>query len=74
MDWSIVVTAILAIIALFCRIKWIQLKSAFKETAEAMMATSAALADDKITSEEVVNLLKEWSECVVAGKKLFSKE
>ena len=73
MDWSIIITAILAIIGLFATVKWVQLKSAFKETAEAMMATSSALADDKITAEEAANLLKEWSECVVAGKKLFSK-
>lgn len=73
MDWSVIITAILGILAIFTSVKWTQLKKVLKEAAEAMSATSAALEDDRLSKDEVASILKEWSELLAAGKKLFSK-
>lgn len=73
MDWQIIIPIILGIVAVLCGIKWHQVASLLKETGEALITTSEAMEDKKITPTEVKDILREWAEVILAGKKLVGK-
>jgi len=73
MDWQIIVPIILGVVAIVFGVKWHQVASLLKETGEALITTSEAMEDKKITKDEVVQILKEWADVILAGKKLVGK-
>ena len=51
--------------------KWVNAKVLLKEVAEALTATSNALADDKLSEKEKDELLWEWRDVIIAAKDLI---
>lgn len=73
MDWEIIIPIVLGIVAIIFGVKWHQVAKLLKEAGEALITTSEAMEDKKITKEEVVKVLKEWADVILAGKKLVGK-
>ena len=73
MDWQIVVIIILGIFSVFAGVKWQQFKVLVKEAAETLTVLSNAIADDKVTKEELTLIAKEMADVVMAFKKLIGK-
>jgi len=70
--WQILFIA-MTVVTIVTGARWKHFKSLVKELAEALAATSDAIEDDKITDLEKKNIAKEWTDVIVAGKKLIGK-
>ena len=71
MDIWTIVSGVLGIIILLLGNHLVKLKAVVKEFEDIPKAVDDALADDKITVEELKNVLKQIKEFVSAVKKLF---
>jgi len=67
----IIVSTVLGLAAIFFTAKWALTKKLIKEITEVMISLSAAIEDDKVTSEEVAGFLKECADVVLTVKELF---
>ena len=72
-NWLEIGLGVLFVAALVCGVKWQQAKALLKEVAEALTATSEALADDDVSSAERTKLLKEWADVILSAKTLIGK-
>ena len=54
-------------------LKWKQAISLLKELGEAFSASSIALEDKKLTNQEAIELLKEWTDVMTAVLALVRK-
>lgn len=73
-----IITAILVLLSLFFGKKYstaekklVGITTLAKELAEALKATSEAIADKYVTEKEAKQIIKEWEEVIEAGKKLL---
>jgi len=74
-----IITALLAILSAAFGSKYLMGKKKLSETvilakelAEALKATSEAIADEHVTEEEAKKIVKEWKDVIEAGKKLLT--
>ena len=80
-DFVTIISAIVSVIAVVAGGFWAKSKGKLSkvktlavETVEVITTLDAALADNKVTKEEVVELKKEAADVKVAWKALFAKE
>jgi len=66
----IIASAVLAVIGVVLTIKWRNAKLLVKELAEFLTNLSEVIADDKVTKEELQQLLKEAKDVIEAARKL----
>ena len=69
----IIASAILAVIGVVLTIKWRNAKLLVKELAEFLTNLSEVIADDKVTKEELQQLLKEAKDVIEAARKLAGR-
>jgi len=74
MDWLIIVSGVLGVVAIIAGVKWVQAKKVIKEFAEAIAYLSAAIEDDNITREECKNIVKEFGDVITAVVDLVGKK
>ncbi len=55
-----VLTAILAVVSFFLGARWRKAKAVLRDLAKALEDTYQALEDDKLTKEELKQLIKDW--------------
>jgi len=55
-----VLTAILAVVSFLLGAKWRKAKAVLRDLAKALEDTYQALEDDKLTKEELKQLIKDW--------------
>ena len=70
MDIFSVLSAVLGVVALLLGGKLVKIKNAVKEISDLPVALNEALKDDKITTDELKNLVKEAKEAIEAIKNL----
>ena len=68
MDWTLIVTAILAIFTVVFAIYWKKGKAIIKEVAELITVLAQTIEDDKLTPEEWVRLKKEFADVLAIFK------
>lgn len=57
-------TIVLGVLAIYFGSKYRKVKNAMKELAEAINTTYKALEDNKLTEEELKQLIKEWKDFI----------
>lgn len=57
---SLILTAIIGVFSVFAGKYWKKAKAFIKELGEALTTVTSALADDKITAEEMKKVVKEF--------------
>lgn len=55
-----VLTAVLAVVSFFLGAKWRKAKAVLRDLAKALEDTEKALEDNKISREELEQLIKDW--------------
>ena len=66
-----ILTIVLALLSTFLGAKYRKAKQVMKELAEAMNKTYKALEDDKITKEELKQVIKEWKDVLEIWRDLL---
>lgn len=66
-----ILTIVLALLSTFLGAKYRKAKRIMKELAEAMNKTYKALEDDKITKEELKQVIKEWKDVLEIWRDLL---
>lgn len=69
-DINAILNVILGIVAVVLGAKWLKVKSFLKKVAEALVVTSEAIEDDKITQEEEQRMIEDWNEVIELAKDL----
>ncbi len=71
MDWEVllpsILSAVLAVIGFFAKIKFNKVKKLMVEFAEAFVVTSSAIEDDEVTMEEAIEMVAEWRDVINAA-------
>ena len=66
-----ILTIILALLSIFLGAKYQEAKRIMKEVAEAMDKTYKAIEDDKITKDELKQVIKEWMDVLEIWRDLL---
>jgi len=66
-----ILTIVLALLSIFLGVKYKKAKRIMKEVAEAMDKTYKAIEDNKVTKDELKQVIKEWADVLKIWRDLL---
>lgn len=73
MDWGIIVSGVLGILAVVCGVKWMLVKILIKKLAKALAVVSAGVEDDKLTRKECKEIAEAFADVIIAATKVAGR-
>ena len=71
--WQIVSLA-MGILAVVLGVCWVQIKVLLKQASEALTAVLEALEDDEVSRDEAKRIAEEWTDVVIAARRLIVRK
>lgn len=74
MDWIDIIASVFGVLIVLFVVYWRRLKSVIKELAEALVVLSSAVEDDKLTRDELKQIVEEFGDVIAEFIKLIGKK